>query len=45
MIMPLASSRDKRTQVIWAFGNFITASGRKPGGYVAPGTAVDLENP
>jgi alpha-amylase/alpha-mannosidase (GH57 family) len=43
LIMPLASSRDKRTQVIWGIRDFEHHFGRKPEGMWLPETAVDLE--
>jgi alpha-amylase/alpha-mannosidase (GH57 family) len=43
MIMPLASPRDKRTQVIWGIRDFEYRFGRKPEGMWLPETAVDLE--
>jgi len=43
MIMPLASPRDKRTQVIWGIRDFQYRFGRKPEGLWLPETAVDLE--
>jgi alpha-amylase/alpha-mannosidase (GH57 family) len=43
MIMPLASSRDKRTQVRWGIRDFEYRFGRKPEGMWLPETAVDLE--
>ena len=43
MIMPLANSRDKRTQVIWGIRDFEHRFGRKPEGMWLPETAVDLE--
>jgi len=43
MIMPLASSRDKRTQVIWGVRDFMHRFGREPEGMWLPETAVDLE--
>ncbi len=43
MIMPLAHSRDKRTQVIWGIRDFESRFGRKPEGMWLPETAVDLE--
>lgn len=43
MIMPLASSRDKRTQVIWAIKDFEFRFRRRPEGLWLAETAVDLE--
>ena len=43
MIMPLASSRDKVTQVVWGIRDFEYRFGRKPHGMWLPETAVDLE--
>jgi len=43
MIMPLANSRDKRTQVIWGIRDFAYRFGRRPEGMWLPETAVDLE--
>jgi alpha-amylase/alpha-mannosidase (GH57 family) len=43
MIMPLANSRDKRTQVIWGIRDFEHRFGRKPEGMWLPETAVDVE--
>lgn len=43
MIVPLANSRDKRTQVIWGIKDFEHRFGRKPEGMWLPETAVDLE--
>ena len=43
MIMPLANSRDKRTQVIWGIEDFRFRFGRDPEGMWLPETAVDLE--
>jgi alpha-amylase/alpha-mannosidase (GH57 family) len=43
LIMPLASSRDKRTQVLWGIEDFEYRFGRKPEGMWLPETAVDLE--
>jgi alpha-amylase/alpha-mannosidase (GH57 family) len=43
IIMPLADSRDKRTQVIWGIRDFEFRFGRKPEGMWLPETAVDLE--
>jgi alpha-amylase/alpha-mannosidase (GH57 family) len=44
MIMPLANSRDKRTQVIWGIEDFRSRFGRDPEGMWLPETAVDLES-
>ncbi len=43
IIMPLANSRDKRTQVIWGIRDFEARFGRPPAGMWLPETAVDLE--
>ncbi|HET7100620.1 MAG TPA: DUF3536 domain-containing protein, partial [Terriglobia bacterium] len=43
MIMPLANSRDKETQVIWGIHDFEHRYGRSPKGMWLPETAVDLE--
>jgi alpha-amylase/alpha-mannosidase (GH57 family) len=43
MIMPLASGRDKRTQVIWGIRDFGSRFGRFPEGMWLAETAVDLE--
>ncbi|MFZ5597280.1 MAG: DUF3536 domain-containing protein [Bacillota bacterium] len=43
MIMPLANSRDKKTQVIWGIKDFQHRFGRKPEGMWLPETAVDNE--
>ncbi|MGI2335232.1 MAG: DUF3536 domain-containing protein [Dehalogenimonas sp.] len=43
MIMPLADSRDKRTQVIWGIADFHHRFGSNPDGMWLPETAVDLE--
>jgi alpha-amylase/alpha-mannosidase (GH57 family) len=43
MIMPLANSRDKETQIIWGIEDFVHRFGRKPEGMWLPETAVDLE--
>ena len=43
MIMPLANSRDKRTQVIWGIADFRKRFGRLPEGMWLAETAVDLE--
>jgi alpha-amylase/alpha-mannosidase (GH57 family) len=44
MILPLANSRDKRTQVLWGVRDFEHRFGRKPEGMWLPETAVDLES-
>ncbi len=44
MIMPLANSRDKKTQIRWGFEDFVTRFGRLPEGMWLPETAVDLES-
>ena len=43
MILPLANSRDKSTQIIWGIKDFEYRFGRKPEGLWLPETAVDLE--
>jgi len=43
MIMPLANSRDKHTQVRWGIADFRHRFGREPEGMWLPETAVDLE--
>jgi alpha-amylase/alpha-mannosidase (GH57 family) len=43
VIMPLAASRDKRTQVIWGMRDFEYRFGRNPEGMWLAETAVDLE--
>src|SRR5680860_515409 len=43
LIMPLATARDKRTQVKWGMRDFETRFGRPPEGMWLPETAVDLE--
>jgi alpha-amylase/alpha-mannosidase (GH57 family) len=43
MIMPLAASRDKRTQVVWGIKDFEFRFGRRPEGMWLPETAVDIE--
>ncbi len=42
MIMPLANSRDKYTQVVWGIRDFEYRFGRRPEGMWLPETAVDL---
>ncbi|MBV9761767.1 MAG: DUF3536 domain-containing protein [Acidobacteriaceae bacterium] len=44
MIMPLANSRDKKTQIRWGFEDFLYRFGRLPEGMWLPETAVDLES-
>ncbi|UCE17170.1 MAG: DUF3536 domain-containing protein [Gemmatimonadota bacterium] len=43
LIMPLANSRDKRTQVSWGIKDFEHRFGRKPEGMWLSETAVDVE--
>lgn len=43
LILPLASRRDKVTQVRWGIGDFEHRFGRRPEGMWLPETAVDLE--
>src|SRR5919202_166538 len=43
LIMPLATRRDKATQVIWGIQDFVHRFGRQPEGMWLPETAVDLE--
>ena len=43
IIMPLANSRDKRTQVLWGIRDFEYRFGREPEGMWLPETAVNLE--
>jgi hypothetical protein len=42
-ILPLASSRDKTTQVAWGIADFQHHFGRRPQGMWLPETAVDME--
>jgi alpha-amylase/alpha-mannosidase (GH57 family) len=44
MIMPLANSRDKKTQIRWGYDDFVSRFGRLPEGMWLPETAVDLES-
>jgi alpha-amylase/alpha-mannosidase (GH57 family) len=44
MILPLANSRDKKTQIRWGFEDFVNRFGRLPEGMWLPETAVDLES-
>ena len=44
MILPLANSRDKRTQIGWGFEDFRSRFGRAAEGMWLPETAVDLES-
>ncbi len=44
MILPLANSRDKSTQILWGIQDFQHRFGRKPEGMWLPETAVDLES-
>jgi len=43
VIMPLASSRDRKTQIRWGIGDFIKRFRRAPEGMWLAETAVDLE--
>lgn len=44
MILPLANSRDKRTQIVWGVEDFRQRFGRHPEGMWLAETAVDLES-
>ncbi len=44
IILPLANTRDKRTQVIWGARDFESRFGRTPEAMWLPETAVDLES-
>ncbi len=44
MIMPLANSEDKKTQIIWGMADFEYRFRRRPEGMWLPETAVDLES-
>jgi alpha-amylase/alpha-mannosidase (GH57 family) len=44
MIMPLANSRDRKTQIRWGFEDFVYRFGRLPEGMWLPETAVDIES-
>jgi alpha-amylase/alpha-mannosidase (GH57 family) len=44
MILPLANSRDKRTQIMWGLRDFKRRFGRAPEGMWLPEAAVDLES-
>ncbi len=43
IIMPLANSRDKWTQIVWGIADFRSRFGREPEAMWLPETAVDLE--
>ncbi|MGA8272114.1 MAG: DUF3536 domain-containing protein [Candidatus Sulfotelmatobacter sp.] len=43
LILPLANSRDKRTQILWGMRDFQHRFGRDPEGMWLPETAVDVE--
>jgi alpha-amylase/alpha-mannosidase (GH57 family) len=43
LILPLANSRDKGTQIVWGIQDFQYRFGRDPEGMWLPETAVDLE--
>ncbi|MGA8030342.1 MAG: DUF3536 domain-containing protein, partial [Bryobacteraceae bacterium] len=44
IIMPLANTRDKKTQIRWGFEDFVSRFGRLPEGMWLPETAVDVES-
>ena len=44
IILPLANSRDKRTQIAWGLRDFESRFGRRSEGLWLPETAVDLES-
>ncbi len=44
IIMPLANSRDKDTQIRWGYEDFVSRFGRAPEGMWLPETAVDIES-
>ena len=44
MIMPLANTRDKQTQIHWGMQDFVSRFGRAPEGMWLPETAVDNES-
>ena len=43
-ILPLASTRDKLTQIVWGIEDFRSRFGHHPSGFWLPETAVDLES-
>jgi alpha-amylase/alpha-mannosidase (GH57 family) len=44
IILPLANSRDKATQISWGIQDFVHRFGERPEGMWLPETAVDLES-
>jgi len=44
LILPLANSRDKRTQIVWGLRDFESRFARRSEGLWLPETAVDLES-